>query len=367
MKNEMHRLLILDGKAFKGNTMDIKTGGVLNFKVAKLGVGCLLSTAMACLPWGSANAQAMREVIELPRDCAQFIPPQARGTLQPWQVFVRLEHCDRMKRLRRLSEVLPADQRPRFYEGVIPASRLPREFGTDMPVLRVVFPDRTFFDTGRANLRPEARHVASIVAESLRREPPDVAMFVAGHADSRGSDEANEALSQNRADAVARTIYRLGVNFTSIWRIGFGEDMPLHNGESDPDHARNRRVEFLFSAKPEAVGIWLADQQFDELCQSSSMADSASCSDKLAFRAGYDAEVVNPRGTPLVLPPAPKVPPVKVQPVGRGRTVVGPQGPIRRPVTPLTPQVRAQLIPANVRKIRIDPVNPDSKPVTVIL
>lgn len=358
---------MLDDMKSSGEDKVFMTGGVLKTGFSRIRAGCLLAVAAAGLSAGSAHAQAMREIVELPRDCTQFIPPQAKGTLQPWQVFVRLEHCDRMKRLRRLSEALPHDQRPRFYEGVVPASRLPDTFGTDLPVLRVVFPDRTFFDTGRANLRSEAKLVASIVAESLRREPPDVAMFVAGHADSRGGDEANEALSENRADAVARTIYGLGVNFTSIWRIGFGEDMPLHNGETDDDHARNRRVEFLFSAKPEAVGVWLAEQQFEELCQSSNATDSASCSDKLAFLGGYDAVVVNPRGTAMVLPLPPKVSRVKVRPMGRNKAAVAPQGMVRRPVAPLAPRARAQVIPVNVRRIRIDPVNPDSKPVTVIL
>lgn len=339
----------------------------MNIGFAKFSLGCLLAASVACFSAGSAYAQTMREVFELPRDCTQYIPPQARGTMQPWQVFVRLEHCDRMKRLRRLSEVLPLEQRPRFYEGVVPASRLPSNFGTDLPVLRVVFPDRTFFDTGRSDLRPEARQVAAIVAESLRREPPDVTMFVAGHADIRGSDEANELLSESRADAVARAIYRHGVSFSSIWRIGFGEVMPLHSGTDDADFARNRRVEFLFAAKPEAVGIWLADQQFEELCQSSSATELADCREKLAFREGYDAEVVNPRGTPLVnLPPPPKVSRTLVKPRGTRAVTGRPQGADKVAVRPPT-QARSQVIPTNTRKIRIDPVNPDSRPVTVIL
>lgn len=271
-----------------------------------------------------------------------------------------------MKRLRRLSEVLPSEQRPRFYEGVVPASRLPSSFGTDLPVLRVVFPDRTFFDTGRSVLRPEARQVAMIIAESLRREPPDVAMFVAGHADRRGSDEANEVLSESRADAVARTIYRFGVSFTSIWRIGFGEDMPLQGGMTDADFALNRRVEFLFAARPEAVGVWLADQQFDELCHSTGAVGMDECRKNLAFREGYDAEVVNPKGVPLALPSAPSVSRARVRPTGSRTLTARPHGSGQVAVAP-APQARSQVIPANTRKIRINPVNPDSKPVTVIL
>lgn len=272
-----------------------------------------------------------------------------------------------MKRLRRLSEILPPDQRPRFYEGIVPASRLPSAFGTDLPVLRVVFPDRTFFDTGRSSLRPEAQQVAAIVAGSLRREPPDVAMFIAGHADARGSDEANEVLSENRADAVGRAIYRLGVSMSSIWRIGFGEDMPLFGGTSDEEYARNRRVEFLFSARTEAIGIWLADHQSEELCQTANGAEQVECRRKLAFRQGYDAQVINPRGPQLTgLAPVSDVSRTRFKPTGQRANRLGLASGAAKTVGP-TSQARSQLIPSNTRKIRIDPVNPDSKPVTVIL
>jgi outer membrane protein OmpA-like peptidoglycan-associated protein len=347
----------------------LDAGGAVKFGRAKLKLSCLIALATAFLSSSMTQAQAMREVTELPRDCTQFIPLQAKGTLQPWQVFVGLEHCDRMKRLRKLSDTLPPDQRPRFYEGVVPASRLPDSFGTDLPVLRVVFPDRTFFDTGRYVLRREARHVASIVAESLRREPPDVAMFVAGHADTRGAEDDNEVLSENRADAVASAIYGMGVNLTSLWRIGFGEDMPLHDGENEYDHAKNRRVEFLFAARPEAVATWLADQQFDELCQSSVDADATLCRENLKFRAGYDAVVVNPQGKQIARPKdyvPPAVDRKKVRPTRSSQTVSNPT-PGRKTIAKPQNRARAEVIPANTRKIRINPVNPDSKPVTVIL
>ncbi|MEK7854616.1 MAG: OmpA family protein, partial [Acidobacteriota bacterium] len=234
--------------------------------------------------------------------------------------------------------------------------RLPSEFGTDLPVLRVVFPERTFFDTARSTLRPEAQTVASIIAESLRREPPDVAMFVSGHADSRGSDAQNEALSIDRADAVARTIFALGVRNSSIWRIGFGEDMPLYSGETDADFARNRRVEFLFSAKPEAVATWLADQQFGELCQSSSEADSSACRDRLRFREDYTAEKVDRRPhKPAVVSPA-TTRAARFAPKRANPATFNP-----------SPPVRAQVIPTGSTRIRIDPVNSRSNPVRVIL
>ncbi|TKV41570.1 hypothetical protein A0U87_20655 [Sphingobium sp. MP9-4] len=65
---------------------------------------------------------------------------------------------------------------------------LPANIAADVPALRVVFLERTtFFDTDSARLRPVAIEIAALIAENLRKEPPDVALFVAGHVDARGS------------------------------------------------------------------------------------------------------------------------------------------------------------------------------------
>jgi outer membrane protein OmpA-like peptidoglycan-associated protein len=234
------------------------------------------------------EAEPMREVTAVPDDCRSLLPKDKRGTLQSWKVFVQLEHCDRIKRLKRLSSLLAPHEQPLFYEGVIPSSRLPEEIGVDIPVLRVVFPDRAFFDTAKFNLRPEAYKILDIVAENLRKEPPDVALFIAGHADKRGGRDYNEALSIDRANSIAEEIYLKGINFSSIWRIGFGEDMPLKLEENDVAYAANRRVEFLFAAKPTALAVWLSEQQLDEICSARNRQEADNCKERLDLKEGYD-------------------------------------------------------------------------------
>jgi outer membrane protein OmpA-like peptidoglycan-associated protein len=235
------------------------------------------------------KAQFSRPIGPLPSDCLSLLGRKKTGGLATWQSTVLLEHCDRIKRLQRLSVLLPPDEQPRFFESVIPHHRLPADYGVDIPVLRVVFPDRVFFDTAKSALRPEAQEIARIIAESLRRELPDVTLFVAGHADSRGDADYNEALSISRADTVATTIFRYGINLGTVWRIGFGEDMPLVAGQHEAAWGQNRRIEFLFSAKPEPIGVWLADQQQHDLCQSRNTAESTRCKAGLELRPDYEA------------------------------------------------------------------------------
>lgn len=323
-----------------------------------ISLGSISLAIMGIVKTDPAEAQEMREISYLPNDCRSVLPPAMVGTVQSWQAFANLEHCDRMKRLRRLSQALPFEQQPRFYETIVPAWRLPAEFGADMPVLRVVFPERSFFDTAEAALRPEAVEIMAIIAASLRREPTDIALFVAGHTDRRGGENYNDSLSIDRADEVARAIYRRGVNFSTIWRIGFGEDMPLFGGNAETDFSRNRRIEFLFASRPEIISAWLADQQSTDLCQAANSQETSACKAALRFRDDYIAERVSgsepkrlerrlPKVSKKLVPVAPKAKPQKSVQLNASRN--------------------ADVIPKGVQRIRIDPVNRRSVPVRVDL
>ena len=338
------------------------------FDIGRWAAAVRVAGVALCVAWlgagAPATAQGMQEVRELPADCRDMLPSRRSEGVQPWQNFVRMEHCDRIKRLQRLSVMLPPEQQPRFFEGVVPADRLPSGFDTDMPVLRVVFPERTFFDTDTASLRFEAMQISAIIAESLRREPPDVAMFVAGHADARGDRAHNERLSIDRSNAIVLQILRQGVNFSSLWRVGFGEDMPLVAGADAFAWDRNRRVEFLFAAKPDAVATWLADQQLDGLCQARTSIDVARCKQRLDLRKDYEA-------LELRLPPRTAIEPTRspttsVQPSGRALRAVAPA---RAAATQVSPSrtASAQISPLGGRKFQIDPLSRRAEPKRVDL
>lgn len=317
------------------------------------------------------HAQPMQEIDALPRDCRSMMGPMPASGILDWRATVMLEHCDRIKRLQRISAQLPANERPQFFQMMVSRHRLPGEYNVDMPVLRVVFPDRVFFNTAEAELRPEAQQIAAIIAESLRREPPDVTMFVAGHADQRGDADANELLSIRRADALANAVFRAGVNHSSIWRIGFGEDLPLVAGDDEAAWGANRRVEFLFAAKPEPIGSWLADQQMTGLCISRNPSDSEACRNRLRVRIDYQADRVLSSSPPPVRAVARPAPTSVVRP-GQGRRgqrspgnapaiSATPQTPVRVAVTPGAP-VRVVVIPKNAPRIIINPANRQATP-----
>jgi len=98
------------------------------------------------------------------------------------------------------------------------------------------------FDTGSDVLTAEGKaRINDLIAEM--GEFQDVqSIQVAGHTDSRGGDDFNQALSERRAQTVAGMLSERfpGVPLSSA---GFGETSPIESNDSAAGRARNRRVE----------------------------------------------------------------------------------------------------------------------------
>ncbi|MEQ9694712.1 OmpA family protein [Shimia sp. SDUM112013] len=69
------------------------------------------------------------------------------------------------------------------------------------------------------------------------------AFIIAGHTDSRASDEYNMRLSYNRANAVAKIAKSSGARVIDV--RGYGERMPRATNSTAAGMAENRRVEII--------------------------------------------------------------------------------------------------------------------------
>jgi len=197
---------------------------------------------------------------------------------------VQLEHRDRMSRLERLSGI-EGIQPPEFREYQIPPDEHGlKDFPVPIPVLRVIFRDTVFFDFDKADLKPEAYAVLNVIARSLRLEPPDVTVFVAGHTDAIGSVDYNLGLGLRRAKAVAVELAKIGVSQSQIFLISFGKAVPIDTNDTEEGRAHNRRVEFLFAARPEPIAAWLAQQPY-MMCTTQDNARGDNCPVDLTFPA----------------------------------------------------------------------------------
>ncbi len=173
---------------------------------------------------------------------------------------ISLEHSTREQRLRRLVRELRLSPEPEFSQYLISARQLPFHDGINIPVLRVVFPESTFFEVGRAEVLTGTIPIISAMAKMLEGDVPDVAVIISGHTDSTGSEEYNYSLSVLRARSVANKLRLAGADAPDIWDVGFGETLPIYDNSEEIGRSYNRRVEFLFTAKAEAGATWLKDQ-----------------------------------------------------------------------------------------------------------
>ena len=88
---------------------------------------------------------------------------------------------------------------------------------------------------GMEQLREDAKVL--LQDSSLRAE-------VEGHCDSRGTNEYNMALGEERAKAVAGTLTKLGVSKEQLTWISYGEEIPIDPASSEGSYAKNRRAHF---------------------------------------------------------------------------------------------------------------------------
>ena len=98
------------------------------------------------------------------------------------------------------------------------------------------------FEFDSARLTPNAKTVLRGVAERLLAHS-DTEVEIAGHTDSKGSDEYNQALSERRAESVRDFLIDLGVDPGRLQARGYGDTGPVDSNATDEGRERNRRIE----------------------------------------------------------------------------------------------------------------------------
>jgi outer membrane protein OmpA-like peptidoglycan-associated protein len=98
------------------------------------------------------------------------------------------------------------------------------------------------FDTGKATLRPASFRRLDEVVEYLQHKP-DLRLEISGHTDDRGSEEANKALSERRAEACRDYLVRRGVDPSRLQAAGYGAERPIASNDTPEGRQRNRRIE----------------------------------------------------------------------------------------------------------------------------
>jgi len=100
--------------------------------------------------------------------------------------------------------------------------------------------DSVFFVVDRSDLSGEAQRTLDEQAAFLAANP-GVTITVEGHADERGTDDYNLALSARRAASVRDYLIARGVAAGRITTLAYGESRPVATGSNEAAWAQNRR------------------------------------------------------------------------------------------------------------------------------
>ncbi len=105
-----------------------------------------------------------------------------------------------------------------------------------------------YFDFDKSTIKEESKPTLNKVADIMKKYP-SLEIEIGSHADARGSDQYNMALSERRAASTLEYLVSQGIERERLTSKGYGESMPLNDctqptGCTKEQYAKNRRSEF---------------------------------------------------------------------------------------------------------------------------
>lgn len=113
--------------------------------------------------------------------------------------------------------------------------------------IKITFDSGLLFGFDQAALTSTSQGNLQSLAETLKKYE-DTNILIEGHTDSKGTEEYNQNLSEQRANSVSSYLAGLGVSSTRISDIGYGESMPIATNDTETGRSSNRRVEVAIYA-----------------------------------------------------------------------------------------------------------------------
>jgi outer membrane protein OmpA-like peptidoglycan-associated protein len=140
------------------------------------------------------------------------------------------------KQARKISETLPGAKVERVGEGI-----------------RLVLGENAIrFDFNKSTLTPAAKaNLDKLV--TVFNEYPDTDIQIFGYTDSKGADDYNLNLSNQRAASVKAYLSDKGLNSSRFKTVGMGEADPIATNDTEVGRSQNRRVEFAITANEKMV------------------------------------------------------------------------------------------------------------------
>ncbi len=107
-------------------------------------------------------------------------------------------------------------------------------------------PGNITFATGSADLNANFFSVLDSVVLVVKEYDKTI-IDVAGHTDSVGSEQTNQALSERRASTVGTYLKSKGVTDERVATVGLGKSRPIATNDTPDGRQQNRRVELTLT------------------------------------------------------------------------------------------------------------------------
>lgn len=122
----------------------------------------------------------------------------------------------------------------------------------DLDAIKLVMGNSVLFATGSYRLSADAEAMLSRVAYNLKQYP-NTDITVVGYTDNTGSQQVNDKLSLERAQAVMNYLEGHGVAQSRLKAVGKGWNDPIASNSTAAGRAQNRRVEIFITADKQMI------------------------------------------------------------------------------------------------------------------
>ncbi len=147
----------------------------------------------------------------------------------------------------RREELKNFEEAKRMLESKLKDDRISLEM--DDRGLVIILSDDVLFDSGKAEMKKEARPILDDVASVVKKKVPDKSIGVSGHTDNvpitYSKWESNWELSTARATNVLHYLESKGISPKRLSATGYGEHRPIASNATAEGRAKNRRVEIV--------------------------------------------------------------------------------------------------------------------------
>jgi OOP family OmpA-OmpF porin len=109
---------------------------------------------------------------------------------------------------------------------------------------KIEITEKVMFEVNKAVIQEQSFELLNDVAAVIKENPHIKEIRIEGHTDADGSDSYNKDLSQKRADSVKTYLVEAGVDEAILDAVGYGEEKPIADNDTEAGKEKNRRVEF---------------------------------------------------------------------------------------------------------------------------